>query len=208
MKKEVKIEVNRRTKLYAKVNPQKTLCHFNYKCKSRAAVVLSQKEIGRQPNDLGLCEEHAREMLEALQIMYGTKDVSVSEKALLNALEVLRLAEETMDRYEKLIELVLDSKDKKLTWTIVDHLLAQDNIKYDAPPNTRKGIDKYIAYHKPLDLRMEEAAAPEVEAEIDALDLNGADDDLLAKLARAAQEEGLGVEGLDELLEEGEEDAE
>ena len=192
------IDFNRRTKLFAKWMPQKTMCHYNFKCKSRSAIVFSQKEDGRLPNDLGLCEEHAKEMLEALQVLYGKKDISVSEQALIDAAEALRLADETLNRWQALINLILDAKDKKLTWAIVESLLSEDKLEHEGVPNIKKGIEQYIAYHKPYKTRMIEAAAPIVEKEVEELDTNGIEDDLLTRLAKAAQAEGLGEGGEDD----------
>lgn len=187
------IDFNRRTKLFAKRMKQKTMCHYAFKCKSRAVVVFSQKENGRQPNDLGLCEKHAKEMLEALQILYGKKNISVSEQALIDAAEALRLADETLNRYEALINEIINDKDRKLTWGIVQDLLDEDGLEFKGVPNIRKGVDQYIAYHKPHELIAFEKAQEVVDAEAEAIDLNGEEinGDLLAQLAEAAKEEGV-----------------
>jgi len=172
-------EVKRKTKIYVKNLPQKTLCHYAHKCKSRSVVLFSEKERGRQPNDLGLCDKHAREMLEALEILYGKRVVSVTEQALIDATEVMRLASERIERADHVIQMIVNAKDRKLTWDIVSDLLSEDDIDYSGVANIRKGLDLYLDYHKPAERLMKEKAMVELQQEENELDLNGIDEEEL-----------------------------
>jgi len=214
MLREIKVE--RKTKLYAKSQPQKTLCHYSFKCKSRADIVFSQKETGRQPNDLGLCEKHAIEMLEALQIMYG-RNVGATEQIIIEASNALARADQSLDRYKRLVDAIFYSKDKKLSFAVMENLLQEDRIAWTGVPNTMKAVEMYISHQKPIEEMtmptinevieqeaQKEIAPEEVKEEVNAKvsdELNDIDDEVeeeveteseLDKLIReAAQAEGV-----------------
>jgi len=189
--------ITRKTQLFAKRLKQKTLCHYNYKCKSRADVVFSQKEQGRFPSDIGLCETHARELLESLIKLYGKKAVSVSEEELINAVETIRAANKRIDKLEYVINAVLDSKydqNRHLSMKVTEGLLAEEGLAWNERPNIKESLKMYLEYQKPEKLKMREQAEIDIDNETATIDLVAlgidTDFDLDTLLAEAEKAEG------------------
>ena len=148
-RKEVPLKFKGRSKRESKlvvkdVKPTK-LCQFNWKCKNRATVMIAQKEVGRVPNDLYLCETHAKELMHQLMGYHG---VTKPRAGLTETLkDEIATKEERINKLQEIIDMALKNKIRNIDWPMCEELLARRHLKWEKKTkNIQEALDMYLNY--------------------------------------------------------------
>lgn len=114
--------MKRDTEVVVKKSNRAQQCHFSWKCKDRGDVIISMSERGRTPHDIHLCDAHAQKMISGL---LGHYSMGSDLEGMINR------ANEIIKSSTALINAVMDTKDRKITFDVIKELLLAKGVSED-----------------------------------------------------------------------------